>query len=438
MSSLYRLWYFSLHTTVHIVGYLIPRVVTDWCRCIVSLVASSRRSVRHERGIRVVSAPHSTLAEKFGLEFLDSDRGNAVRTLAMRYGAPLYNCHISTLLGSLQPVARIPEMRREVIKSYDGNRICLDWVYPTHCDCKKIRAVVLLLPGLTGNSDASYIQRTAALLMVRGFAIVVLNTRGVKGTPLDIPRLYCALFTEDIRFVLSNQLSQEQLGERFECTGRRIPVVACGFSLGGMIVSHYVTEQGTRGEDSGLVAAITVTSPLNTFVGDAVINSNWLNHILYNYSMARLLRKTVLPHYSVLRDLPGVDTERVFHGSPTEKPLLDQMKSVRDFDDVVTGPHFGFANADEYYRSANIIDRLQHSATPMLCFSAADDPVCGAPVTAEYEAAAASHKAGLVMVEFPAGGHLGFLMSPLDALTRAPNPMEKVLVRAVDHFIESL
>lgn len=461
MSLITRVVYFLLHSSVHVLGYTIPRACLNGLRFPRKLLNWLTRKVsplNEERCIHVIAAPKSLLIQRFGLsEYmtrttpphrLDShgstgySDGSALSIpLTLTYDAPLYNRHINTLLGAVQPVTRMPDMFREMIPSYDGNRACLDWVYPSHIPKNAIKGLILLLPGITGNSDASYAQRVSRLLVKRGFAVVILNPRGVRGTPLDRPRMYCALFTEDIRYVIHNVLTQEKLTKRFERNPAQqgeLPIMACGFSLGGMIVSHYVSEQGQRKEPSHLVAAFTVTSPLNIFVGDHVMNNDFWSRYLYNYPMAYLLRDMLKPHKEMLIKMPGVDVERVFLGSPTEKPLLETVKSIREFDNSLTGPHFGFPDADAYYRSANVVDRMHHSTTPMLCLATTDDPVCGAPIREEYADIARRHAGGLVLVELPRGGHLGFVTSPLGMARADENPMEKILIHAMESFVATL
>eukprot|EP00796_Vickermania_ingenoplastis_P004813 gene4813-3455_t len=432
MSLLGRLLYLALQSAAHVAFYTLPRCVAALWNAPRHLLSSGLAGSpsRASRATVVMTATNDTVLGRFGLDTAADPSG--VRVLAQPYRAPLYNCHFNTLLGAVQPVVRHPAMVREVVTAYDGNRVCLDWVYPAHIPLHRVRAVLLCLPGITGNSDAAYIQRVLEPLMALGVAVVVLNPRGVIGTPLDVPRLYCALFTEDIRYAMMHPLQQERLAQRFhrEVGQPPLPVLACGFSMGGLILSHYLIEQGQAGKPTGLSAAFTVTSPFNVFVGDKSMNSKLINRILYNIPFSIMIRRTLRPHIPVLLKMPGVDTERVFVGSPTERPLLDGIRSVRDFDSIVTGPHFGFKDADSYYRSVNVMDRLEKAEVPMLCLSSVDDPVCGAPVLAEYERVAAQHPAGLVLLQFPCGGHLGFLQGPWDTFRGVPNPMEEVLLHA--------
>ena len=53
---------------------------------------------------------------------------------------------------------------------------------------------------------------------------------------------------------------------------------------------------------------------------------------------------------------------------------LARIRTVRDFDEAYTAPHFGFRDAtDYYYRAASlrVVDRIQ---VPALIITAADDP----------------------------------------------------------------
>ncbi|KAG5505944.1 hypothetical protein JIQ42_06739 [Leishmania sp. Namibia] len=233
-----------------------------------------------------------------------------------------------TILGALRPPLDLRAPEREVVPSYDGNPICLDWWLPTHAETTAaaasvgaasvcVRALVVILPGLTGSSREFYVRRTARQLLRANMAVCVLNARGVADTPLEKPQIFSALFTKDLRHIMQSHVTRDRLQERFLCR----------------------------------------TPPLQT------------EH--------------------------------------------DDKGAVPDFDEYITGPHFGFPGAEAYYAAANSFRRLHHSRTPQVCVVAANNPICGTPQPASlWLHLIEQHPGGLVYVEMPAGGHLGFLGCP--------------------------
>jgi uncharacterized protein len=57
---------------------------------------------------------------------------------------------------------------------------------------------------------------------------------------------------------------------------------------------------------------------------------------------------------------------------PLEK--LDAIRSVRDFDETYTAPHFGFRNASDYYHRASAMRVIDRICVPGLIITAEDDP----------------------------------------------------------------
>jgi predicted alpha/beta-fold hydrolase len=85
----------------------------------------------------------------------------------------------------------------------DGGELALDWLEPK--DSSKKVPLVLVLPGLTGNSQAEYIKSLMRAAQSEGFRCVVLNNRGLGGVDLKV-RLQILLFS----CVLTDKLCRHQ------------------------------------------------------------------------------------------------------------------------------------------------------------------------------------------------------------------------------------
>ena len=98
-----------------------------------------------------------------------------------------------------------------------------------------------------------------------------------------------------------------------------------------------------------------------------------------------------------MRRDPALDRER-----------LAGLRTLWDFDDVLTAGVHGFAGADDYYAQSSALGFLPRVAVPTLLLSAADDPFLPPEVLDEVRGVAAANPC--LTVEFHArGGHVGFV-----------------------------
>ncbi|KAJ8736726.1 hypothetical protein PYW08_007382 [Mythimna loreyi] len=314
---------------------------------------------------------------------------------------------LQTVLGSILRSRLLPPVkyRRQVLRLSDGGQVALDWVVAPPGPA---RAVLLLLPGLTGSADADYVRALAAAAARLRARCVVFNNRGLGGLPLTTPRLYCAVSHSDLAEVV--RAVRDASGA--------VPLLAVGVSLGGLILGHYLAEHGAR----ALVhAALVVSSPLDVEKGSACMERAPLNALL-SYHMARNLRRTLRAH-APLRD------------GPWDWRVVDRARSVREFDAAFTTKHFGFGSVDAYYRAASLRDKLGSVRVPLLCLCAADDPFqpLGAIPVAEAEAAGAGG-ARVALAVTARGGHIGFL----EGWWPAGAPVDQYIARLAAQYFTAL
>lgn len=101
--------------------------------------------------------------------------------------------------------------------------MALDWLVK---GCAEDAPIIIILPGLTGESQAEYIKCLVSQANERGMKCVVFNNRGLGGLALKTPRLYCACNCEDLSEVVNH-------------VHKRYPEVkkgATGISMGGLIL----------------------------------------------------------------------------------------------------------------------------------------------------------------------------------------------------------
>jgi predicted alpha/beta-fold hydrolase len=90
---------------------------------------------------------------------------------------------------------------------------------------------------------------------------------------------------------------------------------------------------------------------------------------------------------------------------------LGAVRTVREFDDVFTAPHFGFAGAADYYRRASAMRVVDRIRLPALIITAEDDPFV--PVAPFRDPSIAANPHIRLMITRH-GGHCGFVSEPSD------------------------
>ncbi|XP_028997590.1 phospholipase ABHD3-like isoform X2 [Betta splendens] len=240
--------------------------------------------------------------------------------------------------------------RNELIRTGDGGQISLDWVdneasaaYPE----SSTRPTVLILPGITGNSQQPYVLHAVSQASRRGYRCVVFNNRGAAGEELLTPVTYCAANTSDLECVVQHVRGLYP----------KARVLGAGVSMGGMLLLNYLAR---KRRESGMVAGLTISVPFDA-QASSVSMEEPLNWLLFNKVLAMGLCRTVRKHRKILEKVVDVD-------------YVLKSQTIREFDERFTIVQFGYKSCTEYYRDASPGKKLPSTAVPILCLNAADDP----------------------------------------------------------------
>lgn len=90
-----------------------------------------------------------------------------------------------TVFASILRQQIVPDLkyRRELFTLKDGGEIALDW---SEESCKEDSPLILILPGLTGDSQAEYFKCLVKAGNSIGARVVVFNNRGLGGVALKV------------------------------------------------------------------------------------------------------------------------------------------------------------------------------------------------------------------------------------------------------------
>jgi predicted alpha/beta-fold hydrolase len=255
----------------------------------------------------------------------------------------------------------------------------LAWLDPPAAESGfgKPKALVLLLHGLGGSSEAEGVRRLGWCLNLAGFAVLRLNMRGAGQGRELASGTYAARCSSDLAPAME-QARQLAAGQ---------PLLAVGLSLGGTVLLNAVLD-GVAALD-GLAL---VSSPLDLAHCSATISSP-RNRLYERWLLGRLRQQT-------LNDRPQPSEELA--------ERLRRVASIRAFDDLITAPRWGYSGVEDYYQQASPLPRLlapelaqQARLPPTLVVQALDDPWVPAD-------AAQALGPPLEVVLSPGGGHNGF------------------------------
>jgi len=238
------------------------------------------------------------------------------------------------------------------------------------------RPLAILVHGLAGSAESTYVVATASHLLACGFPVLRLNLRGAGPTRAHCRDGYHAGRSADLAMVLD--------GLPAEWRARKL--VAVGYSLGGNMLLKYV---GESGHATRLAAAATVSAPIDLAAASQRFRAP--RNGLYQRWLLRFMKREALAPCIVLNE--------------AERRAIVQARTVYEFDDGYVAPHHGFRDADDYYARCSAAGFLDGIAVPSLLLHADNDPWI--PV-APYSKAACLGNPALTVAVTRGGGHVGF------------------------------
>jgi predicted alpha/beta-fold hydrolase len=226
------------------------------------------------------------------------------------------------------------------------------------------RPLVLLLHGLTGSQESSYVRVTARELLGARYPVLRLNWRGAGLTMGKTQAFYHAGRSDDLTTIIGSMSGALA----------RNGIAAVGYSMGANVLLKYL---GERGGLSHLRAAIAVSPPIDL-------------HAAQQRIAARRNRRY---------------HEHLLDRMREERPCPEDIASILDFDNRVVAPANGFRDALDYYAQCSSAPRLGAIRTPTLIIHAADDPWI--PSKAFHEIAWGQLRNVSLLMPW-SGGHVGF------------------------------
>ena len=236
--------------------------------------------------------------------------------------------------------------------------------------------LVVLLHGLGGCADSSYLYPGVKACLASGLSCLRLNLRGADRQGEDV---YHAGLTADLRAAVGSEVARSH---------RRVWVL--GYSMGGHIGLRLAVEEN----EASVEAVAAVCPPIDLHATARLLDSP-----------SRWPYRTYL-----LRQLSEIYSE-VARRHP-DGPRFEDVAAARsfvEFDSLVVAPRYGFRDAEDYYRQVSVGPVLTRLQVPSLIVAAAEDPMVPAQSLRD---AVVGRPEKLTVVWGSPGGHLAFPQPP--------------------------
>ena len=292
--------------------------------------------------------------------------------------APLWwmkNPHLQTMFPAVFKayLPLLPKYYIEAIELSDGDFVELVW--PQHALDSKA-PLVLILHGLGGGVNSSYVTILFNALKQAGFRSVLMQFRGGGEQTNRLAKMYNAGDTADLNQIveLLNQRESESLK------------AIIGVSLGGNLLLKWLGEMGALAKVNKAIA-ISVPYDLEGLV-------DHLDSRAVKFYQKRLLSELKRLYHK------KADSDLII-----KRDEIDKINSIKGFDHLLTAPLGGFKNVHDYYAQSSCLPHLKNISVNTLLIHANDDPFM--LPTSIPNASDLSLSSRLELS--PYGGHVGFV-----------------------------
>jgi len=282
--------------------------------------------------------------------------------------------HLSTVYSGLIRKVDGVIQERERIHLPDGDFLDLDWSY-AH---KPAHKVMILLHGLEGNAQRPYITGSAKQANTHGYDACAVNFRSCSGEPNILYRSYHSGATEDLDAIVQHILNSKKYDE----------IYIKGFSLGGNLSLKYIGESQNIPQEIKGVVAVSVPCSLHSSLIQLLQPKNYLYAKRFKDHLKAKMR----------------EKQQLFPSRISDADI-NNVKTLKDFDDIYTSRAHGFKDAMDYYKQCSSLRFLPNITIPTLIINAGNDSFLGPECYPHKEA---DENKSLYLEVPNSGGHVGF------------------------------
>lgn len=262
----------------------------------------------------------------------------------------LRNRHIQTILPFFAKAENHIPYQKQRLELPDGDFVDVFWcnTQPAseQSSSPDSQPILIVLHGMGGCFQSHYIPGMIKALLNQDYRVAFLHARGCSGEVNRLATTFHAADTSEIDFLVHTIKQQHPTA----------PMAAVGFSLGGSVLLKWLSETSDK---KLLSAAVALSVPFDLAATADTINEGF-SRTYQTYLLKRL--KTLA--FEKLH----------LHPAPLKQQQIKAIKSLRDYDNLMTAPINGFGDVDNYYNKASCKQFLNDIKTPTLILNSVDDP----------------------------------------------------------------
>jgi predicted alpha/beta-fold hydrolase len=291
----------------------------------------------------------------------------------------LRNPHAQTFAAAFWP-RRFPRLPRSTPREFatePGTSIRGECHWQTQ---PRERPTLVLVHGLEGSCESGYMLGIAERAFAAGWNAVRLNQRNCGGTESLTPTLYNSGLSGDFRAVLNELIERDSLPEIF----------FAGYSMGGNLVLKMAGElAGAAPRQLRGVAAVCPALELAQCVDAVDLPSNFVYQRHFVKGLKNRMRRKA----------------QLFPGK-FDLGRMARVRTLREFDDVITATYCGFTDASDYYARSSALRIAGEICVPTLVVTAQDDPFVP---FASFSDPALAQNPHIRLIAPEHGGHCAFI-----------------------------
>lgn len=294
--------------------------------------------------------------------------------------------------------------QREIIYTKNGENIAVDYCLPSknknqnpkkpvqniNKNKKKTPPIAIIIPGLSGNSDASYIRAQASNLQKNKFITIAFNPVG-NAIPQITPHLF------DYRNLIS------ELDHVVNFAAKKFPnsnIYLIGFSMGSSYGAKYLSTSEGHKKIKGMVC---ISNPFNLLKASVNL-SEMKNYVYSKFLTNQLINKTVF----------NLETlEKFVKKNDIKDFCLEKLKkssTIFDYDKFFTFKLIerGHENAGRFYQHFSCHEDIKDIERPVLFIQSGNDPISKVEFLPRQ---VILQKENLLAVVTPRGAHVEYFVN---------------------------
>ena len=282
----------------------------------------------------------------------------------------LFNTHMETIWA--RKIGKVPAYTRQIVTTFDNDEVAFDYLPATNN-----APTLVIFHGLEGCSSSHTVRQCATWFNNKGWQVIIPHFR-TCAIMNKHARAYHAGDSKDCDWML-NYINDNFVNDE--------KVYAIGISLGGNVLAKWLAENP---QQQVLTTATLVCAPLDLVNCSVNLERPFIRKTYGKYFLNRLKKK--------------IASKLTQHPEIISHERLMKIKSIREFDNLITAPLHGFKDVDDYYQRASALPHIQHIKTTTLIIQSENDALIS-----PYKL---PNNPDLHHVISSKGGHSGFVTPP--------------------------